>query len=271
MMNDLVSIIMPVYNAERYLSTSIKSVITQTYTNWELVIVNDGSTDNSREIIESFSDNRIVYMEQENRGVSSARNLALTKIKGQYFCFLDADDLFTSVSLESRIKVFNESPDIDFVDGAVQYVNEELNFLGRKYIPDFKGYPFERLLRMNSECMFGNTWMIKKDAEINYSFQEDMTHAEDLFFYLTISKSKKYSFTKEVILNYRQHEKSAMKDLKGLEEGYKRLLQKVSEFFPEEYTMYIKYRIIRVMFLSWLIDGKRPIKAILSVFKFMNQ
>ena len=87
MTDALVSILMPVYNAEAFISEAITSVIRQSHKNWELLIVNDGSTDRSKNIIHSFPDKRIQYFEQQNRGVSVARNVGLKNMKGDYFCF----------------------------------------------------------------------------------------------------------------------------------------------------------------------------------------
>ena len=112
----LISIIMPAYNAEKFISAAISSVLDQTYSNWELLIVNDGSTDSTLEIIGSFRDDRIHTFNQENYGVSASRNIALKYMKGSYFCFLDADDMFPSISLESRLFMFQSNPELTFVD-----------------------------------------------------------------------------------------------------------------------------------------------------------
>ncbi len=124
-MNNLVSIIMPAYNAEEYIEEAIRSVLSQTYQNWELFIINDGSTDTTEDKIASFTDERIKYYKKKNGGVSSARNLGLENMKGDFFCFLDADDYFTSNSLESRIAVFKSDKLISFVDGSVDVFDDE--------------------------------------------------------------------------------------------------------------------------------------------------
>ena len=97
--NNLVSIIMPAYNVEKHIASSISSVLNQSYNNWELIIINDGSTDETEQTIKLFKDKRIKYFKKQNGGVSSARNLALIKMQGDYFCFLDADDRLTKNSL----------------------------------------------------------------------------------------------------------------------------------------------------------------------------
>ena len=100
----LVSIIMPAFNAERTVKLSITSVIEQTYSNWQLIIVDDKSTDQTVNLIEEFNDPRIVlYKHRKNLGVSSARNSGLSFAKGKYIAFLDSDDLWIPIKLESQV------------------------------------------------------------------------------------------------------------------------------------------------------------------------
>jgi len=105
----LISIIMPVYNAERFIKESIASVVNQIYVNWELVIVDDGSTDSSLEIAESFIDTRIKIYKQRNSGVASARNYAIEKSNGEYLAFLDSDDLWNKNKLSIQISLMERN------------------------------------------------------------------------------------------------------------------------------------------------------------------
>jgi teichuronic acid biosynthesis glycosyltransferase TuaG len=116
----LVSIIMPAYNAERYIADSIRSVLAQTYQNWELVVVDDGSTDDTAEVARRFaaSDRRIRYFRQQNGGPGKARNAGVEKSSGPLVAFLDADDLWLREKLELQIKVAEEKEaDVVFTDG----------------------------------------------------------------------------------------------------------------------------------------------------------
>lgn len=100
-----VSVIIPVFNAEKYLSKCIDSVLSQTCPALELILVNDGSTDRSEEIINTYiQDDRVVYLKQENKGVSAARNLGLSRASGEYIIFVDSDDYLISDSLDKRIE-----------------------------------------------------------------------------------------------------------------------------------------------------------------------
>lgn len=104
-MNDLVSIIMPSYNTAKYISDSIDSVLGQTYTNWELIIVDDCSTDNTDDIVNEYSsDNRIKYLKNEkNSGAAVSRNYGLREAKGKWIAFLDSDDIWEMQKLEKQI------------------------------------------------------------------------------------------------------------------------------------------------------------------------
>ena len=93
MQHPLVTIIMPAYNAEKTISRAIGSVLKQDYSNIELIVVNDGSTDNTRSVCEQFSDARIKVITQENKGLSGARNTGLSNSKGEFVTFVDSDDL----------------------------------------------------------------------------------------------------------------------------------------------------------------------------------
>jgi teichuronic acid biosynthesis glycosyltransferase TuaG len=100
----LVSIIMPAYNAEKTIAESIESVLRQTYINWELIVVNDGSKDSTTAVVLATNDERLRLIEQENGGVANARNNGLNNAKGEYIAFLDSDDLWVEEKLERQIR-----------------------------------------------------------------------------------------------------------------------------------------------------------------------
>ena len=109
-MNDLVSIIMPSYNTGKYISDSIESIIAQTYSNWELIIIDDCSPDNSNEIIESYNEPRIKLLKNEkNSGAALSRNYGLREAKGKYIAFIDSDDTWVKDKLEKQVKFIKEN------------------------------------------------------------------------------------------------------------------------------------------------------------------
>ena len=125
----MVSIIMPVYNSEKFVSEAIESVLNQSYKNWELLIVNDGSTDQSPKIINDYAekDSRIKVFHRNNQGVSMARNFALDRICGEYVTFIDSDDVYLINRLERLLQVFAQYKDCDIVFSRHKEFKGKLN------------------------------------------------------------------------------------------------------------------------------------------------
>lgn len=119
------SIIIPCYNAEKYIAETIQSVLDQTYQKWELIIIDDGSTDSSSKIVTNYlNDNRISFHYQKNSGVSSARNNGFTKACGKYITFLDADDVWHKDNLEEKVNYLKNNP-VDVVYSRYDTINEK--------------------------------------------------------------------------------------------------------------------------------------------------
>jgi len=146
MTKPLISIIMPAYNAERYIAESIGSVLSQTYQNWELIIVDDGSTDKTADVVlnRSSSDSRIKYIFEENKGVAAARNTGIKRSSGDLIAFLDSDDLWLEEKLELQVRIMEEvNADVVFSSGFMfdeeDTANETVTyptFLGKFDPPD---------------------------------------------------------------------------------------------------------------------------------------
>lgn len=269
--SSLVSIVMPAFNASEFIKEAIDSVLLQSYENWELLIIDDGSTDNTFKILEGLEDNRIKVFRQSNKGVGAARNVGLNNMYGQYLCFLDADDVLPRDSILSRLVVFNNKPEVEFVDGWVEVFDISLKKAKRKYIPSFKGQPLSKLIELSDSCYFGLSWMIRLNKEKKYQFTEGMTHAEDLLFYISIAKSGLYDFVHEPVLQYRTGGMSAMSNLKGLEKGYIKLFRAVEnvEKVEKKSLVLLWRKIMMVMSKSYLKEFRfgAAISFILRFFK----
>ncbi len=130
-MNDLVSIITPSYNTARFIAETINSALAQTYTNWEMIIVDDCSTDNTDEIVAGFADPRIRYLKNEkNSGAAFSRNRALREARGRWVAFLDSDDLWAPDKLEKQLR-FMEENGYRFSYTKYVEVDDDGNSLGR--------------------------------------------------------------------------------------------------------------------------------------------
>ncbi len=123
----LISVVIPAYNAEQFLDETLESVLSQTYENWECIIVNDGSTDSTESVAKKWceKDSRFRLTNKENGGLSSARNWGIKESKAEYIAFLDADDILTPDSLEVRINVLIEQ-NVDLVATKIQHFTDKL-------------------------------------------------------------------------------------------------------------------------------------------------
>ena len=228
----LVSIIVPYLNAAPYLADCIRSVLEQSWGHWELLLVDNGSSDGSRTIAARFNDPRIVLMNEPRRGVSSARNLALAHMKGEFFCFLDADDLLPAHGLRLRLDLFRRYPEASFADGAMEAFNAATGKVTWTRSPWHHGVPFDSLMRMDGSSFAGNTWMVKRLPGHEYRMPEHMDHSEDHAFYLGISRHGQYVSTPRVVLHYRTGHTSANSDPLNGHPGYLELYKWMRQLEP---------------------------------------
>jgi glycosyltransferase involved in cell wall biosynthesis len=133
-----VTIVMPAYNAARYLPTAIDSVIHQSYSDWELIVIDDGSTDETKSVATSYvprTSGRLRYLYQSNRGPAAARNAGLQATTGEFIATLDADDVWLPMRLERGISVMDRSPQVGLVHSLVARINVEGNVVGSFNFP----------------------------------------------------------------------------------------------------------------------------------------
>jgi teichuronic acid biosynthesis glycosyltransferase TuaG len=228
--NPQVSIITATYNDGRFLNECIDSVINQVFMNWEWIVVNNGSSDNTEQLLKAIDDPRIhVCHLSENLGVSGGRNHGLKQAIGTYICFLDGDDILPSTSLQARLKAFESDASLEFVDGCVKSFKGDLSNLVGEYKPAFQGNPRSRLLSLDGSVFYGNTWMIKRVEGKSYFFNEAISHGEELMLFIELSVSGNYGFTDQCVLNYRRTDHSAMANLDGLRNGYLSIAERMKE------------------------------------------
>jgi glycosyltransferase involved in cell wall biosynthesis len=145
-----ISVIIPIYNAAKYLNTAIKSVLNQTFFDFELLIIDDGSTDNTKEITKGFDDRRIQYFYQSNQGKSQARNNGINRSKGRFISFLDADDFYYKTKLKCLLDFLNNNPHVGCVAGGVCRISENGQIIFKKKHQDNKIITIKDLLFGNS-------------------------------------------------------------------------------------------------------------------------
>lgn len=190
-----VSIIVPVYNSERYIRRCIESLMNQTYTDIEIIIINDGSTDKSLGIIEELAkkDSRIILINQENRGVSYARNAGLKKVSGDYIGFVDSDDYIEKQMYEKLIQAA-ETSDADIVECGYYEVYKDISPIKREF-KDIKSFDNESYIisLINQKNTTGALWNKIFAANL---FKDvvfpDFAFSEDLFINILIGLKANY-------------------------------------------------------------------------------
>ncbi len=213
----LISIITPTYNHEEYIEKCINSVLAQEYTNWEQIVIDDGSTDNTGNIITDFDDIRIKYIKQNNLGIYSLKetyNKALKLSKGEYIAILEGDDYWPSYKLEKQIKVF-QNPGVIWSCGNTQMVKDDGEILGlvnkKNSIPKISSNyeTLDRLLLKNfvPAC----TVLCKKSALLNIGgFQQPQNSpCVDYPTWLHLSKLGNFYYEDDIMGYWRKHEGQA--------------------------------------------------------------
>ena len=205
-MEELVSVIMPNYNGAKYIKESIDSVLAQTYQNWELIIVDDCSTDNSLEVIAEYQDERIkVYKNEQNSGAAVSRNRALQEAKGKWIAFLDSDDLWLPEKLEKQIKFMQEN-NYFFTYTNYEHINED-----SKSLNVFVSGPKVVTRRMlnNSNYLGCLTVMYDKKIVGDISISDKIKKRNDHALWLkVIDITKKCYLLDENLSKYRKRENS---------------------------------------------------------------
>lgn len=211
MYSSLVSVIMPAYNAEKYIGEAIESVIEQSYQNWELLIVDDCSSDKTKEIIENYTskDRRIKSIFRTINGgkPAIAKNSAIEFVQGSFVAFLDSDDLWTEQKLEQQINMMKNSQYALCYTGGY-LIDEDSREIG-EFIPKYKcGNIFKYMLQryeINNQSV-----MIKK--EVLREFNEEITIGEDYNLFMDIVYNHKVCSIKEKLVKYRVHSGSITKN-----------------------------------------------------------
>lgn len=196
----LVSIIITTYNHSQFIADAIESILNQSYQNLEIIVIDDGSIDNTKEIVKEYR--TVTYFYQKNQGLSAARNTGIKKATGEYILFLDADDLLYPDGISLNVKAISYNDDVAFVSGSYKYV--DVNKVEEEAISQsIVGNNFQRLILTNYIGMHGTVLYRKKVIE-KYLYDTNLKSCEDYDMYLRISKDHKVLHHTELIAKYRR-------------------------------------------------------------------
>jgi glycosyltransferase involved in cell wall biosynthesis len=223
----LISVIIPVYNSEETIHQTIESVLNQTFSDFELIIINDGSTDSTLEIVSNIPDSRLSIYSYPNSGVSITRNRGIQKAKGEYIAFIDADDLWTPDKLESQYLALQASPDSGVAYSWIDYISESGEVIPGGAKGSFNGDVFKSLL-LADFVGTGSNPLIRASAlaEIG-NFDESINYSEDWDLWLRLAAHYSFVVVPQVSVLYRMRAGSLSKNFKGMATGSFKVLQKV--------------------------------------------
>lgn len=229
-----VSVIIPAYNAERYICEAIESVFAQTYQDLEIIIVDDGSKDDIKQILSQYG-NKIRYIYQNNSGVSAARNRGIREARGEYIAFLDADDIWLSNKLMWQVSIAEENPEIALISTDAEFFNEN-GLLSPSQKPSDSTQFENGSLRYNAamanindgtilkgdfykDLLLGNliglsTVLVRKECLSNVGFfNEALSICEDYELWIRIAREHSLLYLNRVTLRYRIRDDSASGEL----------------------------------------------------------
>ena len=259
-MNSLVSIIVPCYNQAQYLDEALRSVLNQTYQNWECLIVNDGSYDNTEEVAKKWvaTDHRFIYLYKENGGVSSARNLGIEKAKGEYFQFLDSDDFLDKEKLELSLQQIEINDEVNLVISNFRMFTDNPKISSEPFCQitaqlfNFESllYQWNETFSIQIQCGFFHSILFE-----TIRFPQNITAQEDWIVWVRIFKAGcKTIFIDKPLALYRINPSSRMMT-KGLSEEHLKTCAYFRSYLTEEeyhkfstlliaryYNLYVEYK-----------------------------
>lgn len=259
----LVSIIIPMYNCEKFIQETLDSVLSQTYKNFEVIAVNDGSTDGTLQIVSQIakSDNRIICISQDNSGVSASRNKAIQLSKGEYIAFLDHDDIWLPDKLENQVPFFQQNSKIGFVFSNAIYFNEEgkNTLLYRKSPPT--GRIFGKLLMHSFLCV--STVILRRDCLFGLKelFDNRLCLGEELDIFLRLLYKWDAAYVDKTLVRYRLHRASyTFQNKKNIPKEKEMILEKLIKVYPQiksEFRQEILYLKSRIQYDYALLDWEQ--------------
>ena len=223
-----VSVIIPTYNRSEYLRKSIESVLKQTYQDYELLIIDDCSTDNTPDVVKEFSDSRVLYFKNlSNEGIAAVRNRGINNSKGEYIAFLDDDDEWIAVDkLEKQISLIEScSQDVGMIYTGYSNIDTNSGKKLKEATPKSRGNVLNEYLI--KRFFTTSTLLIRKSCFDNVGpFDESISFGEDYDMYARILKLYKVDYIKEQMVNYRVHPKKLSTDYMAVNHGLRYIINK---------------------------------------------
>ena len=212
-----VSVVMSVRDGEKFLSSAVESILNQTFEDYEFIIMNDGSTDGTRKLLESFTDPRIVLINQDKNGLTKSLNKGLARAQGEYIARMDADDVSLPERFERQVSYLDENRDVALVGCIFKEIDEEGNVTALIEVPLDNEEIQWRLLFHN--CFAHSATVFRKRC-LSYvgAYDERILYAQDYDLWLRIAKRYKVANIDQCLHNWRRHTRSSISEVKNREQ-----------------------------------------------------
>jgi len=228
-MDPKVSVIIPTKNRAHYLFSAIQSVLRQTFNDFEIIVVDAASIDNTREVVGKFDDKRIRYVRLEkDRGQSASRNIGIRCSRGEFIAFLDDDDLWTPSKLEKQLRIISKNPKIGLVYTGSLLFEGNVKALGYQ-VPSIKGNVFPHIMKMNYIGTCSSVLIRKECFDKVGLFDENLMGSEDFDLWIRIAKYYEIDYLSELSTLYRFHKKRISIDLDRILKAEKLMFKKYSK------------------------------------------
>ncbi|MCT7956877.1 glycosyltransferase family 2 protein [Laspinema palackyanum] len=230
----IISIIIPAYNAETTILETLNSVQNQTFLDWEAIVIDDGSTDCTRQIVNGMNDPRIQVFSYPNAGVAMARNQGLMKATGDYIAFLDADDLWIPDKLELQLRALQDHPEAGVAYSWNYYQYENPSDSYADISQRFEGNVYADLLIKNF-LQNGSNPLVRKEAIASVGlFDPTIKSCEDWDYYLRLARNWPFVLVPKVQVIYRQSSDSVSSNIEVMEDYLLLLINRTFESVPQE-------------------------------------
>lgn len=238
-----VSVVIPAYNAMRYLPQTVESILQQTFDDFEVIIINDGSTDDIETWFQaSVNDPRFKLISQKNQGTAGARNTGIEHSQGTFIAFLDADDLWHPRKLEEQVRMLRAHPEVGLAYTWLQYADESGTLNGRIVKSSFQGNVWEQLTAFNFVGCGSNAMIRRTCIEIVGNFDQTLdSYVEDWDMWLRVAKQYPFAVIKEPLVYNRKYPDSFSTHWKKMAKGFPKVLEKAFASAPPELA-HLKHR-----------------------------
>lgn len=227
-----VSVVIPVFNHEEFIGQAIESVLKQSLAEYEIIVVDDGSTDHTKAKVQPYL-SRVKYIYKPNGGTASALNVGINAARGSFICWLSSDDQFLPLKLQKQIELFQRNPELGMVYTDWHEVDTDGTIRKSYRSPDLKTRMESALALMRGNCINGSTVMIKAECFRKVGgFRENYLQGHDHDMWLRLCRYYRFGHVKEPLLLYRRHQKNLSLNPDPLHEAHhQEMYQETRAFF----------------------------------------